>query len=164
MWTQVCGQGERNWCHPLLLLWPETCLPGQRGPSPLWVLSFGGSGGTFDRLCLLSMEEATLWPKPGTGAGTVSARLQLVPVCVCVFGIPHLCKRGRAAWEAPAVRSSGPLAQAPSPDCSVQNVGLEARPGPRSLPLSAHPPRLPFSFLLNTSSCWAVTFSHALRF
>lgn len=95
-------------------------------------------------------------------------RVGQAPACacvrVCVCGIPHLCKRGRAAWAAPAVRGSGPPAQAPSPDCRAQNVGLEARPGPRSLPLSAHPPRLPFSSLLNTSSCWAVTFSPALHF
>ncbi|CAI9154441.1 unnamed protein product [Rangifer tarandus platyrhynchus] len=74
---EECGSGlwtrGEDLVPPSTLALAETCLPGQRGPSPLRVLSFVGSGGTFDRLCLLSMEEANLRPRPGTG----------VRVCVC---------------------------------------------------------------------------------
>lgn len=89
LWTR----GE-DLVPPSTLALAETCLPGQRGPSPLQVLSFVGSGGTFYRLCLLSMEEANLRPRPGTGAGTVSAGLQLVPVCVCVCSGSRIYAKG----------------------------------------------------------------------
>lgn len=166
---EECGSGlwtrGEDLVPPSTLALAEICLPGQKGPSPLRVLSFVGSGGTFDRLCLLSMEEANLRPRPGTGAGTVSAGLQLVPVCVCVcVQDPASMQKGQSCLGDSGGERQWPASSGPSPDCRAQNVGLEARPGPRSLPLSAHPPRLPFSFLLNTSSCWAVTFSPALRF
>lgn len=65
-------------------------------PTVLGVPLFWGVWWDLDGLCLLSVEEAALWPRPGTDAGTVSARPRLVRVCVCVRSVSCIYAKGAA--------------------------------------------------------------------
>lgn len=137
-------------CRPPVLLWPETCLP-------IWVTGalahsaegplFGESNGTFPRLLFTSVEEAAHWPAWDGPWETVWLVVPGAPTCVHVCDQrPHLCKRCSAGCAAPGGR--GTAAGAPvRAGCGAAGQGQGL-----GLACSAS------TYLLNTSSCWAVTF------
>lgn len=122
------------------------CLSGSQGPSPtvLRVLSLGSPMGPSPGFSSRQWRRQ-LTGQPGTDPGRPSGWWSrgLLRVCMCVISV-HIYAKGAAQ----AVQRQEAEARPPSPcPCRAQDAGLQGKARGWAS-----------TYLLNTSSCWAVTF------
>lgn len=127
------------------------CLSGSQGPSPtvLRVLSLGSPMGPSPGFSSRQWRRQ-LTGQPGTDPGRPSGWWSrgLLRVCMCVISV-HIYAKGAAQ----AVQLPEAEARPPEP-LSVQGAGCGAAGQGQGLGLACSAS----TYLLNTSSCWAVTF------
>lgn len=121
---QVCGQGERTWCHPLLLLWLRpACLvrgaPAHSRSSLLWGL-VGPSTGFVS----CQWRRRTFGPGPGQVLGLCQpGSSSCLCACVCVQDPASMQKGqsclGGSGGERQQSAGSGSKPRLQGPECGA---------------------------------------------